>query len=159
SGTVVFDVDYRVPANSIITGLKLNNGASGANGPTVVDSGINATTRSISSSSGRGNIFRIADIATNDTAGIAALTTLMNDPTAFSLNLQTSTNAQGLLRGQLSRDTYAFFSLMTQAEENPPTNISATANSMTIVKVTRDSTGNITSGNVSFNVAHTGFDA
>src|SRR5206468_12038949 len=56
-------------------------------------------------------------------------------------------------------DTYAFYGQMTQAEENPPTNIAAVANTMTIIKVTRDAmTGNITSGTVSFNVAHSGFD-
>src|SRR5262249_40359008 len=44
--------------------------------------------------------------------------------------------------------------LMTGAEETPPINTPVTANSMTIVRVNRDPTGNITSGSVTFNAAY-----
>src|SRR5262249_4007301 len=41
---------------------------------------------------------------------------------------------------------------MTQAEEVPPTGAPGTADSMTYVRLDRDSTGNVVSGAVSFNV-------
>jgi hypothetical protein len=61
-------------------------------------------------------------------------------------------NPGGVIRGQLSKNTFAFFNQMTQAEENPPTGSAGVANSMTYVRLDRDSTGNVISGAVSFNV-------
>ena len=63
----------------------------------------------------RGNIFRTVEIPSSNTAGIAALTGLFNDPTQFYVNMHTTVNPGGVIRGQLSRDEYAFFNLMTQA--------------------------------------------
>jgi hypothetical protein len=157
SGTVTFDVDYRLPANSIISGLHIHNGAAGVSGPVVIGTDINGTTRSITSPTGRGNVFRVVDIDSSNTTGLTALNGLFSDPTQYYVNIHTTTNASGIMRGQLSKDTYAFFGLMTQAEEVPNSGTPATANTMTIAKVTRDGTGNITGGTVSFNVAFSGF--
>src|SRR5438093_265396 len=66
--------------------------------------------------------------------------------------MHTTVNPGGVIRGQLSKDVYVFFNQMTQAEENPPTGAAGTANSMTYVRVDRDSTGNVTGGAVSFNL-------
>ncbi len=157
SGTVTFAVDYRLPANSVITGLHIHNAAAGVAGPVVIDSGINGTTRSVTIPNSRGNIFRITDIDSNNSAGLATLTSLMNDPTQFYVNLHTTSHTSGILRGQLSKDAYAFFGLMTNLEENPPTATQGVSNTMTIVRVTRDGTGNIVSGSVGFNLAYSGF--
>jgi hypothetical protein len=157
SGTVTFDVDYRMPPGSTITGLHIHNAAAGSNGSVVIDSGINDSTRAIVSTTGRGNVFRITDIDSSNPAGLAVLTSLLNDPTPFYVNMQTSARPSGLMRGQLSTNSYAFFGLMSGAEENPPVPTPGTANSMTLVSVTRDNTGNIVSGTVSFNVAYSGF--
>lgn len=157
SGTVTFDVDYRIPAGSTISGLHIHSAAAGVNGGVVIDSGLNGSTRSITTPTGRGNIFRIADIDSTNTAGLAVLTSLMADPTKFYVNLHTTTNGGGLIRGQLSTDTYAFFGQMSAAEEVPNSGSTGVANTMSIIKVTRDTTGNITNGTVSFNVAYSGF--
>jgi len=156
SGTVTFDVDYRLPAGAVISGLHIHNAAAGANGSIVIDSGVNSTTRSVTSTSGRGNIYRVTDIDSGNTAGLAALTGIFNDPTQFYVNMHTLTFASGIMRGQLSLDTFAFFGLMTAAEEVPTNSTTGTANTMTIVKITRDTTGNIVSGTVTFNVAYSG---
>jgi hypothetical protein len=151
SGTVVFDVDYRFPSAVTLTGLHIHNAAFGANGPVVIDSGLNGTTRSVANVT-RGNIFRITDIPSTDNTGLAALNGLFSDPTQYYVNLHTTANPGGVIRGQLARNVYVFFNHMTQAEEVPPTGVSGTANSMTYVGVNRDSSGNIASGVVSFNV-------
>jgi len=153
SGTVVFDVNYRFPLGTAVTltGLHLHNAAVGVNGPVVIDSGLNNSTRAVTVPGGVGNIFRIAEIPSTDTAGIAALTGLMADPTQFYINLHTSVNPGGVMRGQLSKNLYVFFNTMNGAEEVPPTNTGAVAYSMTYVRADRDSTGNIVSGAVSFN--------
>ena len=153
SGTVTFDVDYRFGNSVTITGLHIDNGRVGSPGSVVIDTGINGTSRAITSVT-RGNIFRIVSIDSSNTSGLAALTGLINDPSKFFINLQTAANPGGALQGQLSKDLFAFFNQMTQAEENPPTGVSGTADSVTFVQVSRDSTGNITGGTVGFNVRY-----
>src|SRR6185295_3411987 len=120
SGSVTFDVDYRFPAPATITGLEISNGAAGTTGPAVIATGISSPTREIANVT-RGNLFRIVDIGSGNTAGLQALTSLFADPTQFYVNIRTTTAAGGAIRGQLSKDTYAFFGFMTPAEENPPT--------------------------------------
>lgn len=151
SGTVIFDVDYRFPSPVTITGLHIHNGPIGVNAPVVIDTGTNAASTAVANVT-RGNIFRVVDIPSTNATGIAALNGLFTDPAQYYINLHTTVNPGGAIRGQLSRNVYVFFNQMTQAEENPPTGASGTANSMTYVRIDRDSTGNATGGAVSFNV-------
>src|SRR5438093_1255473 len=151
SGVVTFDVTYRFPGPVTITGLHIHNAAAGVNGPIVIDSGVNAGTRAITGVS-QGNIFRIVEIDSTNSAGLAALTGLMNDPSQFYINMHTAVNPNGVIRGQFSKNVFVFFNFMTQAEENPPTNVPGVSYSMTYVRADRDSTGNVVSGAVSFNL-------
>src|SRR5262245_27218320 len=151
SGTVTFDVDYRFPSPVTITGLHIHNAPIGVNGSVVIDTGTNGATTAVTNVT-RGNIFRIVEINSSNATGIAALNGLFTDPTQYYINMHTTANPGGIIRGQLSNNSYAFFNLMTQAEENPPTGVTGTSNSMTYVRVERDSTGNVTGGAVSFNL-------
>jgi len=121
------------------------------NAPVVIDTGTNATSTAVVNVT-RGNIFRVVDIPSSNTAGIAALNGLFTDPTQYYINMHTTDNPGGVIRGQLSKNVYVFYNQMTQAEENPPTGVSGTANSITYVRLDRDTTGNVVSGAVSFNV-------
>ena len=116
SGTVTFDVDYRFPGAVTITGLHIHNAAAGVNGAIVIDSGV-AAANSIASSTGRGNIFRVTDVTS--TAGIATLEALLASPGNYYVNLHTTDNPGGVIRGQLEKDVVNFLSRMTAAEENP----------------------------------------
>ncbi len=151
SGTVVFDVDYRFPSPVTITGLHIHNGPVGVNAPVVIDTGTNGSTTAITNAT-RGNIFRIVEIPSTNATGIAALNGLFTDPTQYYVNMHTTVNPGGVIRGQLYKDFYVFFNQMTQAEENPPTGSAGTANSMTYVRIDRDGSGYPTGGAVSFNV-------
>jgi len=151
SGTVIFDVDYRFPAAVTLTGLHIHNAAAGVNGPVVIDTGTNGNTTAVTGVT-RGNIFRVVEINSSNTNAIAALNGLFTDPTEYYINLHTTANPGGAIRGQLSNNLFVFFNQMTQAEENPPTGVSGTSNSMTYVRADRDSTGNVVSGAVSFNL-------
>ncbi|HYR43051.1 MAG TPA: CHRD domain-containing protein, partial [Terriglobia bacterium] len=151
SGTVIFDVDYRFPDPVTITGLHIHNGPMGVNAPVVIDTGTNATSTAVTNVT-RGNIFRIVEISASNTNGIAALNGLFTDPTQYYINMHTTVNPGGVIRGQLAKNVYVFYNQMTQAEENPPTGVSGAANSMTYVRIDRDSTGNVVSGAVSFNL-------
>ena len=151
SGVVTFDVDYRFLSPVTITGLHIHNGDAGVNGPIVIDTGINGTNRAITGVT-RGNIFRIVEIDGTSTNALATLTGLMNDPTQYYINMHTTVYPGGVIRGQFSRNVFVFYNLMTQAEENPPTNVPGVAESMTYLRVDRDSTGNVVSGAASFNL-------
>jgi len=150
SGTVIFDVDYRFPSPVTITGLHIHSAAAGVNGPVVIDTGTSSpfTVADVT----RGNIFRVVEIPSTNATGIAALNGLFADPTQYYINMHTTANPGGIIRGQLSKTLYVFFNQMTQAEEVPPTGLPGVSNSMTYVAVDRDSTGNIVGGNVSFNL-------
>jgi hypothetical protein len=152
SGTVIFDVDYRFPAPVTITGLHIHNGPVGVNAPVVIDTGTNGTSTAVTNVT-RGNIFRIVEINSSNTTGIAALNGLFTDPSQYYVNMHTTVNPGGVIRGQLTpTNVYVFFNQMTQAEENPPTGVNGFADSMTYVRIDRDSTGNVVGGAVSFNV-------
>ena len=153
SGVVSFDVTYRFPGSATIVGLHIHSAPAGVSGPVVISSGINASS-SIKSDSGRGNIFRVAEIPGTDTAGLAALTALMADPTGFYVNIHTTVNPGGAMRGQLDNNSVSFMSFMDPAQEVPAVASTGSAVGLTTIQVTRDGTGNIASANVTFNVAY-----
>src|SRR5262249_31885663 len=104
SGTVVFDVDYRFPAPVTITGLHIHNGAVGEHGPVVIDTGTNSTTTAVANVT-RGNIFRVVEITSSNATALAALNGLFTDPTQYYINMHTTVNPGGVIRGQLSNNT------------------------------------------------------
>ncbi len=95
---MAFDVNYSFPAETTFTGLHLHQGAAGANGPVVLDSGIRAGS-TILSASGFGNIYRTAFVQT--TAQVGALDGLLDNPRNFYINLHTSVNPGGAVRVQM----------------------------------------------------------
>ncbi|MBI4473783.1 MAG: CHRD domain-containing protein, partial [Acidobacteria bacterium] len=151
SGSVVFDVDYRFPSPVTLTGLHIHSAPAGVVGNVVIGTDLNGNTRSITNAT-RGNIYRVVDIPATDVTGLTALAGLFSDPTQFYVNLHTTVNPGGAIRGQLSRTNFAFFNQMTGAEETPPVTTSAVANAMTYIRVDRNTTGQIIGGAVSFNV-------
>jgi hypothetical protein len=153
SGVVAFDVTYRFAGSVTIVGLHVHNAAAGVSGPVVIDSGISSAS-SITNASGRGNLFRVAEIPSSNTAGVAALTSLMADPTAFYVNIHTTVNPGGAMRGQLDNNSASFLSFMDTAQEVPAVTTPGSATGLSTVQVTRDGTGNIVSGTVTFNVAY-----
>ena len=157
SGTVAFDVDYRFPGSATITGMHVHKAARGSNGPIVIDSGI-GTANSITNTTGRGTLFRVADIGASDSAGLATLESLIADPTQYYVNVHTTTNPDGALRGQLetqsqtARETYRFRPDLSPANEIPKVTSTATGVAWLTIGVNRDSSGVITSGSVTFDV-------
>ena len=157
SGTVAFEVDYRFPAGTTITGLHVHKAARGSNGPIVIDSGIGTVT-AITNAAGRGTLFRVAAIGGSDSAGLATLESLIADPTQYYVNVHTATHPDGALRGQLepqpltARETYHFRPDLSPANEIPRVTSTATGVAWLKVGVNRDASGVITSGSVTFDV-------
>lgn len=92
SGEVVFYVNYAFPGAVTITGLHVHQGAKGANGPVVIDSGVTSFT----DADGQGNITTVV-------AGTspATLQAILDAPRSYYVNLHTSANPGGALRDQL----------------------------------------------------------
>jgi len=101
AGTIVFDVNFRgFPASTTFTGLHLHTAAAGVAGPVVISSGLDANANKVVSDTGSGNVFRAVTVA--DTAGIAALNSLVKDPSGLYINLHTTVNPGGAIRDQLA---------------------------------------------------------
>jgi hypothetical protein len=151
SGSVTFDVDYRFPGSVTLNGLHIHKAPAGTNGSIVIESGL-AASNAVTNTSGRGNVFRVADVTS--AAGIATLESIFSDPTQFYCNLHTTVNPGGVIRGQLEKDTINFLSRMEGAQENPAIVTTGYADALTTVQVTRDTAGNINGGTVTFNISY-----
>ena len=151
SGIVIFDVGYRFAGNVTVTGLHVHNAATGSNGPVVIDSGVNST-GPIVDSDGQGSIFRVATISPTDTDGLATLNSIISNPGQFYVNLHTTDNPSGAIRGQLDRNSLSFFTHLTGDEEVPAVTTTGTAQGLITATVTRNGAGNIDSGSVAFDL-------
>lgn len=160
SGTVDFDVAYQFPTAVTLTGLHIHRGAAGIAGPVVISSGLGSGNNSIpldpaSCSNGvcSGNIYRRADVLSTDATGLSTLNGILADPTGFYVNMHTTANPGGVIRGQFVPDTYVFVRPMSVNHEVPPVaGSTASGRGLITAKVTRDGAGNVASGTVEFNV-------
>jgi CHRD domain len=95
AGEVVFYFNYSFPASVTISGLHIHQGAKGANGDIVVDSGVTSFT----DADGAGNITRLV------TSGftLTTLQAILDNPRNYYVNLHTTTppHPGGALRAQM----------------------------------------------------------
>ncbi len=98
-GTVNFAITYDFPAGVTIVGLHIHEGAADANGPVVINTGVSAGSPVISAD-GKGTLSIPVQLTTTTTIG--ALQRLIANPANFYVNLHTTVNTAGAIRGQLS---------------------------------------------------------
>jgi uncharacterized protein (TIGR03437 family) len=98
-GTVTFTVHYDLPAGSVITGLHIHRGAAGANGGVVINTGLGGS-NTITTASGKGSINIEVPITTS--AQRDTVRDMLANPAGFYVNLHTSANTSGVIRGQLT---------------------------------------------------------
>ncbi len=98
-GTVNFAITYDFPAGVTIVGLHIHEGAADANGPVVINTGVSAGSPVISAD-GKGTLSIPVQLTTTTTIG--ALQRLIANPANFYINLHTTVNTAGAIRGQLS---------------------------------------------------------
>lgn len=96
---VTFSVNYNFPEATTITGLHIHEGAAGTTGQVRIDTGINSA-NPVVSSTGKGFI-NITVPVTSDTA-VGALQRLLANPSGFYVNLHTTRNPSGAIRGQMT---------------------------------------------------------
>jgi uncharacterized protein (TIGR03437 family) len=122
SAEAIFDVNYTgFPSGTNFTGLHIHTGAAGANGPVVIDSGIRSASPVSAAASGAGNLHYEVDVDMTNPAAAAAVNGLFAAPQLFYLNLHTTVNPAGAIRGQTRRtDRMRFEVEPSGANEVPP---------------------------------------
>ena len=84
-------------------------------------------------------------------AQLAALTGLATTPHLYYINLHTTDFPGGAIRGQCTTETFFYKATMLPSNEVPAiTGLNASASVLVTLDVTRDSSGNITSGAIMF---------
>ena len=94
SGVVTFEVAYQFSGAITLTGFHIHSGAVDANGPMVISSGLSSTP----DSDGAGSVSFTTPTLTT-AAELAALTGLVTMPHLYCINLHTTVNPGGAIRG------------------------------------------------------------
>ncbi len=152
SGTVRFSGSVAFPGNVTFTGLHIHEGTATATGPVVIGTDVNNSNNSITFSTGAGLIDK-----TVENVNVAVLGRLLKNPAGFYVNLHTSANPGGAVRGQLIRleERVAQTVTMTTAAEVPPiTGITASGVATITASPVRDDKGVVTGGTVTFSMAY-----
>jgi len=156
SASTDFDVTYRFPSEASFTGLHIHKGAAGVNGPVTIDSGMRATDGLVSNADQRIRLQGFT--ATDNAAGLDTANGMLTDPAGFYVNLHTTANPGGVIRGQLMRaEMVVLVAQLSPANEVPAIPINASGMGSIVALATRDASGNLNSGLVSFDAAYTGF--
>lgn len=156
SGTVDFIVNYNMPGSAEFTGLHIHRGEAGINGPVVINTGIGGANGNVMSETGRGTIDRPAQVRPADTAPLQALRDLLANPAGFYVNLHTTVNPGGVIRGQLKRpEIITLLAPMSPRNEVPAiTTLQASGVGSITAMRTYDAGGNLDSALITFEVAY-----
>jgi hypothetical protein len=150
SGVVTFDVTYQFAGAVTLTGFHIHSGAVDVSGPVVINSGLASTP----DSDGVGSLSFTTPTLTT-AAQLAALTGLVATPHLYYINLHNTDFPGGVIRGQCTSETFFYKATMLASNEVPAItgpNASASASVLVTLDVTRDTSGNITSGALMFDV-------
>src|SRR5262249_26567761 len=110
AATVTFDIDYTISSALTFTGLHIHNAPTGQNGSIVIDTGVSAT-NTISAAAGTGKITRVVNYtiaASSDINAIKSVTGLLATPENYYVNIHTTVNPAGFMRGQLPSNRLVF---------------------------------------------------
>ncbi|PWU01614.1 MAG: hypothetical protein C5B51_22455 [Terriglobia bacterium] len=148
SGTVDFLVRVTFPNDVIATGLHIHNGPAGVNAGVVINTGIGAGSASRAVKGG-GDTIHIPVQITDEGAALTALRGMLQDPAGYYVNIHTVEFPGGIIRGQLQRaEGIVLMGMMDSASEVPANTSGATGVAQVIAIRTRDTAGNLTSGEV-----------
>lgn len=156
SGSADFIVNYRLPGAITITGLHIHRGVAGANGPVVIDSAVPR----IEDTTGIAGVSSQGQVRPDNETGLSAMTDILTNPAGFYVNLHTTANPGGVIRGQCMRaDMRVFMSRMSGANEVPAVAGPASGVGSTTFIYTSRPDGTLTSASVTFEVNYADFPA
>ena len=160
SGTITeaaadFQVRYTFPGPVTVTGLHIHSGIAGSNGPVLIDSGLRAGAED---AAGNAGVTRQTAVL-NTAAQIAAINGLLANQGDYYVNLHTTANPGGAIRGQAFRATAdVVMAQLSPANEVPAiTGLNASGTATVMAITARNAAGVVQSGQVTFDVQYTGF--
>jgi uncharacterized protein (TIGR03437 family) len=153
-GTVRYDVSYSFPGPVTFNGLHIHPGVAGANGPARLNTAL-SNANPVVDEDGVGALSYKVEI--NTANNLDALRLILANPANAYMNLHTTVNPGGAVRGQLERTTETSYQFtMSPANEVPPIEgLDASALAKVTLFTTRDAGGQITSGTVIFDANYT----
>lgn len=144
--TVAFDVTYDFPANVTITGLHVHPGAVGVNGPAQLKAPLTGTDP-IVDEDGNGSLHYTVAVSSDE--DLEVLNDILSNPSGAYMNLHTTANPGGAIRGQLEQTGDITFNFdLSPANVTPPVEIDASGLATLHFSVARDEGGEITSATI-----------
>ena len=157
SASTDFLVSYAFPAPVSITGMHIHRGRAGENGPVTINSGIRGASPVVSET-GSGTLTYQGFTSSTDTAGLETVNGMLSEPSGFYVNVHTTDFPGGAIRGQLERaEMYVRMALMSGKNEVPANDLTALGTGTVIALLTRNTRGDVTSGQVIFDANYRGF--
>jgi uncharacterized protein (TIGR03437 family) len=140
-----------------ITAMHIHRGAAGDNGLVVIDSGLQRFTNT----TGQGLVSYQGQVPSDSGPALDALRDLLETPGGYYVNMHTTANPAGAMRGQLQRaEMSVYMALLSPANEIPPvTGIAAAGVGSFTVIASKDGAGRITSAEATFDLNYSGFPA
>ncbi len=164
SGSVDFNIACRFSGAATVTGLHIHKAPAGTAGGIVIPTDVNNSDKSIAvDATGVTKVSKqvqFPQATLNPPLDAALIQDLINNPQSYYTNIHTTDHPGGAMRGQLVKaDMTVVMGLMNQANEVPPTGVSATGIATVTVLRGRDASGNVVQAEAIFNLNYTGFDA
>ncbi len=146
SGSVDFIAHANFPADVTVTGMHIHSAPAGTAGGVVISSGISGGA-SVPVKAGGDSFRQQMQFTSTDTAAINAILGMVADPSQYYLNIHTTDNPAGAMRGQLQRAATKFLMASMSADnETSSPGVAATGTAVVFAVATFDANYNITSG-------------
>ncbi len=107
SGSVDFSADYNFGVAVTITGMHIHQGAASVAGPVVISSGLGGTDTVAVAAPGTGSIFEQTPFGGASAVPVATVQGILANPAGYYLNIHTTDNPGGAMRGQLLEASYS----------------------------------------------------
>lgn len=152
-GAGFFTSNFNFGTQQRLTGWHLHRGAAGANGPVVLDSGLTSAQQIDTAENGSGALQRVMTYQPDNTNAAAALADIFDNPGGFYMNIHTTTNPGGFIRGQMIPAERIVTSVnMSPANEVPALTINASAQAAIWADVVRTNSGDVGFGLLTYSV-------
>ncbi|MCC6585094.1 MAG: CHRD domain-containing protein [Bryobacterales bacterium] len=154
-GAGFFTSNFNFGSQQRLTGWHLHRGIAGANGSVVLDSGLTAAQQVDTAENGTGALQRVMTYQPDNAAAASALTDIFDNSGGFYMNIHSTTNPGGFIRGQMIPAERIVTSVnMSTANEVPALTLDAGAPAAIWADMVRTSSGDVGFALLTYSVNH-----